>query len=251
MGSERLGRRRARRFRHTLGEAERVRQGHRQEGNGLADQDGRRGHGHPGRRLLDHRQGRGRVLRLRQRQRRHQRPPDQVHPVHRPAQPGAGSRVRQEDDRERQGRRHRRQHELRRVRRQLEVLQVQGLRRHRRRRPGGVFRHAGLRRDEHGPALQRRRRCTGARPRRREVAHRLLSGHDRGVRRRRSAEGRPERRHPGEEHPAAPSGHRRQRGDPAARAGGRERRRRHPRLRPHLGTAADEGGRGPGSRRTR
>ena len=51
-----------------------------------------------------------------------------------------------EADRERQGRRHRRQHELRRVRNQLALLQVQGVRRDRRRRPGRVLRHAVLRR---------------------------------------------------------------------------------------------------------
>ena len=74
------------------------------------------------------------------------------------AQPDAGGIARQEADRERQGRRRRRQHELRRVRHQLEVLQVQGLRRDRRRRAGRVLQHAELRRGQHGPALQQHRR---------------------------------------------------------------------------------------------
>ncbi len=71
-------------------------------------------------------------------------------------------------DREGQGRRHRRQHELRRVRNEREVLREQGLRRYRRRRAGRVLQHPVLRRDEHGPALQQRRCGTGAHPRRRE-----------------------------------------------------------------------------------
>ena len=91
----------ARRVGHARSEAERVRQGHRQEGDGVADQDGRDRHGDPGRRLLDHRQGREGVLRLRQRQRWHQRPPDQVHPLHRalnPAQEAAFARKLVESD---------------------------------------------------------------------------------------------------------------------------------------------------------
>ncbi len=128
------------------------------------------------------------VLQVRQRQRRHQRPPDQLHPLQRAAQPGAAGCAREEADRERQGRRRRRQHELHRVRHELEVLQEQGLHRHRRRRPGRVLRHADLRRDEHGPALQQHRRRAGARPRGREVARRRLAGHDRGVRGRRRAQ---------------------------------------------------------------
>ncbi len=68
--------------------------------------------------------------------------PIQLHALRRAAQPGAAGRPRAEARRERQGRRHRRQHELHRVRRELEVLQVQGLHRDRRGRPGGVLRHA-------------------------------------------------------------------------------------------------------------
>ena len=49
-----------------------------------------------------------------------------------------------------------------------EVLQDQGLHRDRRRRAGRVLRHAVVRRDEHGPALQQHRRRPGARSRRRE-----------------------------------------------------------------------------------
>ncbi len=113
--------------------------------------------------------------------------------------PAQQARAREEADRERQGRRHRRQHELHRVRHQLEVLQVQGLRRDRRRRPGRVLRHADLRRVEHGAALQQHRRRPGSRPRRREVARRRLAGHDLGVRRRRRAQGRPGGGHPVED----------------------------------------------------
>ena len=119
-----------------------LRHGHGQEGDGHADQARRDRHADPGRRLHDGRQVRRRVLQVRQRQRRHQRPPDQVHALRRAAQPDAGGVARQEAGRERQGRRHRRQHELHRVRHQLEVLQVQGLHRDRRRRAGGVLRHA-------------------------------------------------------------------------------------------------------------
>ena len=175
---------------------ERLRQGHRQEGDRLADQARRHRHADPGRRLHDDRQGRGRLLQVRERQRRHQRPPDQVHALQRAAQPGAGGRAREEAGRERQGRRRRRQHELRRVRHELEVLQVQGLRRDRRRRPGGVLRHADLRRVEHGPALQQHRRRPGARPGRREDARGRLARHDLGIRRRRRGQGRPGGGHP-------------------------------------------------------
>ena len=148
--------------RHGVGLGSEMRSRQRQEGNGLADQDRRPRHAHPGRRLHDGRQDRGRVLRLRQRQRRHQRPAGQVHALQRTAQPGTGGRAREEDGPERQGRRHRGQHELRRVRDELEVLQEQGLHRDRRRRPGGVLQHAVVRRDEHGPALQQRRGGPGA-----------------------------------------------------------------------------------------
>ncbi len=152
--------------------------------------------------------GRG-VLRVRQRQRRHQRPPDPVHPLQRAAQPGAGGVARTEADRERQGRRRRRQHELRRVRYELEVLQEQGLRRHRRRRPGGVLQHPVLRRGQLGPALQQRRRGTGADQGRREEARDRFAGHDLGVRGRRPGARRPEGRHPGQDLPDPPAGHRR------------------------------------------
>ena len=56
---------------------------------GSADQDRRDRHVDPGRGLHDHRQGRQGVLRLRQRQRRHQRPADPVHALQRAAQSGA------------------------------------------------------------------------------------------------------------------------------------------------------------------
>ena len=59
-------------------------------------------------------------------------------------------------DRERQGRRHRRQHEPHRVPGQHDkYYKQQGLLRHRRRRAGRVLQLAELRRREHGPALQR------------------------------------------------------------------------------------------------
>ncbi len=112
------------------------------------------------------------VLPLRQRQRRHQRPPDQLHALQRAAQPGAGGGARAQADPERQGRRRRRQHELRRVRHELEVLQEQGLRRDRRRRAGRVLQHPVVRRGELGPALQQRRRGTGARQGRRSRSSR-------------------------------------------------------------------------------
>jgi branched-chain amino acid transport system substrate-binding protein len=70
--------------------------------------------------------GREGYLRLRQRQRRHPRPPDPIHALHGAAQPGAGGRARAEADPERQGRRHRRQHELRRVRDELEYYKSKG-----------------------------------------------------------------------------------------------------------------------------
>ena len=139
-----------------------VRHGYRQEGDRCADQARRDRHADPGRRLHDGRQVRRRVLRLRERQRRHQRPPDQVHALQRAAQPDAGGGARQEADRERQGRRRRRQHELRRVRHQLAVLPVQGLHRDRRRRPGRVLRNAELRRGR----TWARATATSARPRR-------------------------------------------------------------------------------------
>ena len=208
-------------FGQGLGDEERVRARHRQEGNGRADQDGRHRHGHPGRRLLDDRQGRRRLLQVRQRQRRHQRPPDQVHALHGAAQPGAAAHAGEEADRERQGRRRRRQHELHRVRRQLEVLQVQGLHRDRRRRAGGVLRHAEHRRDEHGPALQRHRRRADPRQARGEVARHRVAGDGRRVLGRRCRQGREGRRDPVQELPDQAPRHRRQLGHPAARAGGR------------------------------
>ena len=166
----------------------------RQEGHGRADQARRHRHADPGRRLHDDRQGREGVLRLRQRQRRHPRPADQVHPLQRAAEPGAGGRARAEADRERQGRRHRRQHELRRVRDELEVLQEQGLHRHRRRRPGRVLQHAVVRRVEHGPALQQRRRRAGADRGRRQEDRDRLAGDDLRVRGRRRRQARRSRR---------------------------------------------------------
>ena len=181
------------------------------------------------------------VLPVRERQRRHPRPPDQVHPLQRAAQPGAGGRARAEADRERQGRRRRRQHELRRVRDQLAVLQVQGLHRDRRRRPGRVLRHAVLRRVEHGPALQQHRRSAGARPRRREEARRRLAGHDLGVRRRRRRQGRQGGGHPVAGVPDRPPGHRRELDHPQAGAGRRHGRRRHPRLHARHGAGAHAG----------
>ena len=66
-----------------------------------------------------------------------------------------------------------------------EVLQEQGLRRHRRGRAGRVLQHAVLRRGEHGPALQQRRRRAGARQGRHQEARDRLAGHDLGVRGRR------------------------------------------------------------------
>ena len=137
----------------------------------------------------------------------------------------------------------RRQHELHRVRHQLEVLQVQGLHRDRRRRAGGVLRHADLRRVEHGPALQQHRRGAGARQARREVAHGRLARHDLGVRRRRRAQGRAGGRHHRQGLPDQAPDHGRQLDDPAARAGGGRRRRRHPRLHARLGAGPDAGGR--------
>ena len=171
-------------------DGQQVRCRHRQEGHGSADQARRDRHADPGRRLHDDREGREGLLRLRQRQRRHQGPPDQVHPLQRAAEPGAGGCAGAEADRERQGRRRRRQHQLRRVRRQLEVLQVQGLPRHRRRRPGRVLRHPADRRVEHGPPLQRHRCGSGTDPRRRQEDRDRLAGLDLGVRRRRSGQAR-------------------------------------------------------------
>ena len=66
----------------------------------------------------------------------------------------------------------------------------QGLHRHRRRRPGGVLQHAVLRRVEHGPALQRRRRRPGTDPGRRQEDRDRLARHDLGVRRRRRRQAR-------------------------------------------------------------
>ena len=159
------------------------------------------------------------VLQVRERQRRHQRPPDQVHPLQRAAQPDPAGGAGQEARRERQGRGHRRQHELHRVRHELEVLQVQGLHRDRRRRAGGVLRHPDVRRVEHGPALQQHRRRSGARAARREVAHGGLARHHLGLRRRWRAQGRQGRRHPRQGLPDQAPDHRRQLDDPAARAG--------------------------------
>ena len=179
--------------------------------------------------------------------------PIQLHALQRAAQPGAAGRAREEAGRERQGRRHRRQHELHRVRHQLEVLQVQGLRRDRRRRPGRVLRHAGLRRVEHGAALQQHRRRAGARPGRREVARSIASPDtiaayaDGGV-----AQGRT-----GGRHPRSRASRRSLPITDAnstilqAGAGCRARRRRDPRLHARHGTAADEGGRSPRASSTR
>ena len=75
--------------------------------------------------------------------------------------------------------------------------QQQGLRGHRRGRAGRVLQHAVLRRGEHGPALQQRRRCAGARQGRHQEARHRLAGHDLGVRGRRRGPGCQEGRHPG------------------------------------------------------
>ena len=160
----------SRRLRHRVRHEVRLRQGHGQEGDRQADQARRDRHADPGRRLHDDRQVRQRVLPVRERQRRHQRPPDLVQALQRAAQPDAAGLARQEAHRERQGRRHRRQHELHRVRHQLEVLQVQGLHHHRRRRAGGVLRHADVRRDRTwaratATSVPRRRSCGAARSR--------------------------------------------------------------------------------------
>ena len=56
-----------------------------------------------------------------------------------------------EADRERQGRRRRRQHELRRVRRELGSTRSQGLRRHRRRRPGRGVGYSAIAESNMGP----------------------------------------------------------------------------------------------------
>ena len=108
--------------------------------------------------------------------------------LHRAAQPGAGGRARPQADRERQGRRHRRQHELRRVRHELEVLQEQGLHRHRRRRAGRVLQHPVLRRGRtwaRATATSARRRRSSGRASKKLVDR--LAGHDLGVRGRRPA----------------------------------------------------------------
>ena len=68
----------------------------------------------------------GRVLQVRQRQRRHQRPPDQLHALQRAAQSGAAAGPREEAHRERQGRRDRRQHELHGVRNNWKYYKSKG-----------------------------------------------------------------------------------------------------------------------------
>ena len=195
VGSRRRSRR-AGRLGHGVRNEVRLRQGHRQEGDGHADQDRQHQHADPGRRLHDD----GKVVDgyfkcvndnggINGRPIKYIWYEDNLNPAQQRA-------LATEARRERQGRRHRRQHELHRVRHQLEVLQVQGLHRDRRRRPGGVLRRAEHRRVEHGAALLRHRRGAGARPRRCEVAHHRLAGRRRGVRRRwrgaaRKAGGRP------------------------------------------------------------
>ncbi len=191
------------------------------------------------------------VLRLRERQRRHPRPPDQVHPLQRAARTRPGGGARQEADRERQGRRHRRQHELRRVRHELEVLQEQGLRRDRRGRAGGVLQHAVLRRGERRPALQQHRRRAGARQGRRQEARDRLAGHDLGVRGRRPALVAKAAGIPVQGLPDPPAGHGRELAA-APDVPVRRRRRRHPaRLHPGHRPGVHEGRRGSRASSTR
>ena len=142
--ASRVGSRRAGRLGHGVGDEERLRDGNRQEGDGRADQARWHDMLIPGvdfttigkvadayfQCVNDNGGINGR--------------PIQYIAVQRAAQSRRTGGARPEADRERQGRRHRRQHELQRVRDQLEVLQVQGLHRDRRRRPGRVLRHAVL-----------------------------------------------------------------------------------------------------------
>ena len=108
-------------------------------------------HRHP-----EHGQG---VLRLRQRQRRHQRPADPVPHRDRADRPRPGRLAGQEAGRERQGARHRRQHQHHRVRGQPQATTSS---------KGFYIIDSGIAPEcystsnsaagEHGPALQRRRR---------------------------------------------------------------------------------------------
>ena len=139
-------------------------------------------------------------------------------------------------DRERQGRRHRRQHELHRVRDELEVLQVQGLHRDRRRRAGGVLRHADL----SSSRTWARATATSAPRRRSSSAARSRSSSRRPTRSRPTptaaslkvakAAGIPSKVFP-IKLPITDA----ELDHPAARAGGRSRRRRDPRLHARLG----------------
>ena len=189
--------------------AGRLRSRERQEGHGGADQTRRPRHADPGRRLHDDRQDGGGVLQVRQRQRRHPRPSDQLQALHRGARPEPGEGARAQADRRRQGRRRRREHELRRVRHELEVLQEQGLRRDRRRRAGRVLQHAVVRGGELWPAVQQRGCGAGIDRGRCEEARDRVAGHALRLRRRRAGARREEGRHPGEDLPDAPAGHRR------------------------------------------
>ena len=217
---------------------------------GSADQARRDRHADPGRRLHDDRQGRRRRTSSASTTTAASTATRSATRSTTSSSTRRSRRAREEADRERQGRRHRRQHELHRVRHQLEVLQVQGLHRDRRRRPGRVLRHADLRRVEHGPALQQHRCRPGARPRGREVAR----SSPRPTRSRRTptvACSRSPRRRASRARASRPSSRSRTRTRPscklvqAAGAG----RRRDPRLHARLGAGAHEGGDRPGPRR--
>ena len=116
---------------------------------------------HPGRRLhVDPEHGH-RLLRLRQRQRRHQRPADRVHRRGGAGRPAADRLAGDEADRAGPGARHRRQHQPHRVQRQPRLLRRAGvLPDHRRRRPGLLHQPQLLRR-QHGPVLLEPRRRPG------------------------------------------------------------------------------------------
>ncbi len=132
---------------------------------GIADQGRRDRHQAAGHGLHRRRHDGAGVLHLRQRERRHQRPPDLVQGLHRADQPVPDRGLRAQADPDRQGGRHRRRLQPHRVRRRPQVLGVARHLRARRRHRARVLGHLQQRRPEHGPALQLGRRPAGRRAR--------------------------------------------------------------------------------------
>ena len=159
--------------------------GNGKKATGSADQARRHRHADPGRRLHDDRQGRRRVLRLRQRQRRHPRPPDQVHPLQRAAQPRtAGARSRRSSSRATRSSASSGNTSFTECATNWKYYKSEGLLRDRRGRAGRLLRRRRTSsRRTSGRATRTIAAAQAARPRGSEVARRRLAVDDRGVRR--------------------------------------------------------------------